>query len=121
MIGYVFFALTVILHPIGQILEKAGMNQIGGITSFKHLFSLETVIKLATNPSIIGGVGLSALGLFFWLGALSTMKVSYLFPFGSMSYILLAVLAYFWLREAITPINWAGIVTIVVGCYLINQ
>tara|TARA_Y100000310_G_scaffold344205_1_gene455711 strand:- start:962 stop:1333 length:372 start_codon:yes stop_codon:yes gene_type:complete len=120
-VGLFFFVLVIILHPIGQILEKTGMMQLPAINSIGQLFQPSMVIKIISNPFIIAGVGLSTLGLFFWLGALSTLKVSYLYPFGALSYIILAILARVILNETINPINWAGIVIIVTGAYLLNQ
>lgn len=120
-VGLFFFSLVIIFHPIGQILEKVGMNQLPAITSIGQLFQPSVLIKIVTNPYIIGGVTISVLGLFFWLGALSTLKVSYLYPFGAISYIILAILARVVLNEVVTPINWVGIMIIVAGAYLLNQ
>lgn len=119
--GLILFGICVVLYPVGQILEKTGMRQIPQITGLGQLLNFNTIFQIFTNPYVLGGIVLSALGLFLWLGAMSTLKISYMFPFGSMSYIILAFLAYFILHEGISPIRWAGIVTVVIGCYLINQ
>lgn len=119
--GLVLFAITLLLQPVGQILEKKGMAQIGQITSISSLVNLHTIWKLATNPYVVAGVLCSAAGLFLWLGALSSMKVSYLYPLGGVSYIVLAVLAHLILKEPITLTNWAGIGVIVIGAFLLNK
>ena len=119
--GLMLFAICIILQPVAQILEKQGMKQIGPITSLGQLFNLLTAWKLVTNPYIVCGLALAALGFFLWLGALSTLNVSYIFPFGSITYIILAVLAVSFLQEDITATRWVGIVVIVLGCYLINR
>ena len=119
-LAYLMFMLTIILQPIAQILEKKGMGQVGVMDSFSKLLSFGTLFKIATNPYIITGVMCSAFGLIMWLGALSNFKVSYLFPFGSVSYIILALLAMIILGEKLALVNWAGIALIVAGCFLIN-
>lgn len=119
--GFALFIFVILLQSVAQILEKYGMMQMGQITNTGQLFSIPTILKIVTNPYIIGGVALSAMGLFLWLGVLSNLKVSYIYPFGAISYILLAVLAHFILKESITPIHGVGICVIVLGCYLINK
>ena len=115
------FAIMVVLQPVGQILEKKGMGQIGSIGGFSHLFNPSTLWRIATNPYVIAGVILSAIGLFLWLGVLSSMNVSYIYPFGAISYIILAFLAYIILGEPISTTKWFGIATIVIGAFLLNQ
>jgi len=117
--GLILFAITIVLYPASQILWKLGMNQIGGIGNTGQL--LHTVLKMVANPYIIVGTFLAVINLIIWLGAISTLKLSYLYPFGSISYLTVTALAYFVLKENITPYQWAGICVIVIGCYLINK
>ena len=117
--GLILFAITVILYPTCQILWKIGMEQVGSVNSTGQL--LHTLFKMATNPYIIGGMALAVVNMVLWLGAISTLNVSYLYPFGSISYLVLTALAYFILKESITPYQLIGICIIVVGCFLVNK
>ena len=119
--GLILFTVCVVLQPVAQILEKYGMKQVGEITSWGQLFSYHTLWKVITNPYIVCGVVLAAALLVLWLGALSTLDASYIYPFGSVAYIILALLAVVFLKESITATHWVGMVVIVCGCYLINQ
>jgi len=119
--GLTLFAITVLFQPVAQLLEKAGLRQIGAITSIGQLFRPSTLLAIVTNPYIVCGVLLSASMLLLWLGALSSLRVSYMFPLGSISYIVMALLAHFFLKEPITASHWAGIFVIVLGCFLINR
>ena len=112
---YVLFALVVILQPAAQILEKHGMNQLGQLT-----LSLSTLIRIVTNPFVVGGAALSATGLLLWLVVLSRGNVSYFYPLGAVSYIVLAGLAWWLLKEPVNPLQWAGIGLIVTGAVLLN-
>ncbi len=120
--GLVLFAICVVLLSVGQLLEKAGMQQVGQINSFSQLTSLDTILRIFTNPYVLGGIALSVIGLFLWLGALSTLRVSYILPLGGgLLYILVGLLAFFILKEEITLTHWIGIGVIIAGCYLINK
>ena len=118
--GYILFAIMVVIQPIAQLLEKHGIGQIGQIEGFSSLLSLHTIGKIVTNPFIVSGVALSALGLFFWLAVLSHFKLNYIYPFGAISYIILLALAFFFLGESITIVKTIGVIVIVAGCILIN-
>lgn len=116
--GLILFAITVILYPASQILWKIGMGQVGSINSAGQL--VYTLFRIASNPYIIAGTILAIVNMVLWLGAISTLNISYLYPFGSISYLALTALAYFLLKEDITLYQWIGICIIVTGCFLIN-
>ena len=120
MFGYALFAIVVIIQPIAQLLEKYGITQIGTINSVNDLFNLHTIKQIVTSPYIMGGVALSACGLFLWIAVLSHFKLNHIYPFGAISYIVLAILAFFFLHEPITVMRGIGICVIVAGCVLIN-
>ena len=114
------FGVVVLLQSVGQVLEKKGMGQVGQIGGLSQLFSVASILKIITNPYVITGVLCSAVGLFLWLGVLSSMNVSYIYPLGAVSYIVLAFLAYAVLGEPVSILRWVGIVTIVGGAFLMN-
>jgi len=118
--GYILFAIMIVIQPIAQLLEKHGIGQIGLIEGFSSLFSFHTIGRIITNPFIVSGAILSAIGLLFWLAVLSHFKLNYIYPFGAISYIVLLALAYFFLGETITAVRAIGVVVIVAGCILIN-
>ena len=118
--GYILFAATVLLQSISQILEKKGISQLGQINGVSDYLSISFLTKAITNPCLLSGVIISAIGLICWLGALSQFKVSYLYSFGAISYMLVAVLAWGLLGESLSLTRWVGIIVIVAGCALIN-
>ena len=117
---YVLFALTMLLQPLSQIFEKLGIMQVGGINSIQDLFRPHTLFRMATNPYVVTGVGLSGVCAIFWLGLLSQWDVSYLYPMGSIAQIVLAVYAFLLLGESFTMLKCLGIVVIIVGTILLN-
>lgn len=119
-IVYFLFAVCIILQPIAQVLERKGMTQIGQINSIGSLFHWSTLLKIVTNPYVVSGVFLSAIALFFWLATLSHWKISYLYPAGALSYLVLAFLAHQFLGEGISIYRWIGMGIIMAGVAVFN-
>ena len=116
--AYLVFGLLLILQSVGWILEKKGIMQI--TTNNPNLFSWDTARLAITNPYLVVGVSCVIMGFFCWLYLLSQFHLSYIYPLGSLLYIIVAILAYFFLGESITVTRIVGIVVIVSGCVLIN-
>jgi len=119
-LAYLFFAMSAIIYPICQILQRIGMKQIGQITTVDQLFKLEILIKVLTNPYIMGAIFALVLNLVLMLVVISNFNVSYFYPFGAIAYIVAAVLALVMLHEPISMTRWMGIVVITLGAILIN-
>lgn len=121
MFAVVLVALCILLGACGQILMKHGMNQVGAINGFSELISPRTLLKVITNWAVVFGVVLYALTLVLWLGAMSTLNVSFMYPLISLGYIVTAVLALVFLKENVTWLRWAGIFVVIIGCFLIGR
>jgi drug/metabolite transporter (DMT)-like permease len=117
----ILVALCIIFGSVGQILMKNGMSRVGEIGGLAGLFNLKTVINIFTNPFVLGGLALYAISSFFWLGAMSNLNVSFMYPLLSLGYILVAIMGAVILREHITLLRWLGIIVVVIGCFLIVQ
>ena len=120
---FALFLVTICIFggALGQIALKKGMNDIQEISSFEELFNPGTLKDIITNPFVIGGVILYAILAFLWLGALSSLNVSYMYPLLSLAYIVTAVFAFFLLEEKIEYTRWIGIICIVIGCFFVTQ
>ena len=67
------------------------------------------------TPWIVCGIGL-LIGFFAsYLTALSWADLTYVMPATSLGYVFMALLAHFWLHEAVSWQRWAGIALITVG------
>lgn len=69
------------------------------------------------------GVGILLLIAFFasYLAALSFADLTYVLPATSVGYILMALLARFFLQEHISPYRWAGIALISLGVGFVTR
>ena len=113
--------ICIVFGAFGQIAMKNGMTQIGKIDSIVQLISPGMLSKMVTNGYVIGGLLLYFIAAFLWLGALSKLEVSFMYPLLSLGYVLTAILAFIIFRENVTLVRWAGIALIVGGCFLISR
>lgn len=122
--GDIVFAMTLVFVCImcaagGQTALKSGMGQVGEIGSLRQLLNLGTLVRIFTNHRVLAGMSLYVISMVLWLGALSNLKLSFMYPLLSLSYVLTAISAFLFLGESLTLINWVGISLVVGGCLLI--
>jgi len=109
--GVTFFAAT------GDSFLSHGMRQVGSVS----LHQLSTVILAVLNPSVALGI-LFLLGFFLcYTTALSWADLTYVLPASSLGYVLLALMAKFWLHEHIASTRWLGIFLISVGVGFVTR
>lgn len=111
--------LSVILNVIGQILFKAGMNQIGSFSfSFANLCPIG--FKLLTNLALMSGLFIYVISTAVWFLVLSRSDVSFAYPLLSIGYIFNSIAAYYFLHEhAFSPMRLIGTLTIMLGVILV--
>lgn len=120
------FVLTLVLVCIlagsaGQILWKYGMSGMGKISGFDDLLRIQTLINIFSNKYILIGLILYALSVVLWLGALSTLDVSFMYPMLSLGYVITSILGIYFFGENVTIIRWFGIALVVIGCFFIKS
>jgi drug/metabolite transporter (DMT)-like permease len=111
--------VCVVFGALGQISMKTGMGQVRQINSFSDLFNPNTIRDIFGNFYVLGGLFFYIVATFLWLGALSTLNVSSIYPLLSLGYVLTAILAIVFLGEVVTSSGWCGIALVVIGCVLI--
>ena len=96
---------------VGDTLLSHGMTQVGPV-SVHHLAMLLGAMR---NLWVVSGI-LCLLGFFAsYLTALSWADLTFVLPSTAFGYVVVALLARFWLHEPVSPYRWAGIVLIVCG------
>ncbi|MDR1475683.1 MAG: EamA family transporter [Holosporales bacterium] len=111
------FQLT--LNAGTQIVLKNGINSLCFGLAEQSWF--EVLFKTATNWYILAGIACYALSFGIWLYLLSKLEVSYLYPMGSISYVLVAVAGRYLLQENLSPARIVGIFVIVIGVCLVAK
>lgn len=122
----IMFALTLVLicvfaGAMGQICWKHGMTSVDKINEIDDLLQLETIFNIFTNKYIVLGLVLYGSAFVLWLGAMSTLDISFMYPMLSLAYVITAILAFVFIGENITMVRWAGIALVVAGCFLIAR
>ncbi len=113
----VIILLGVIFAAVGQVSWKMGMNMIGPLNSV----TASDLFSVLINTYIIAGLIMYGLSTVFWLIALSRMDLSFVYPFISLTYILVLSLSYLVLKESIGLNKIAGSVLIILGLILISK
>jgi drug/metabolite transporter (DMT)-like permease len=111
--------VCVVFGALGQISMKTGMGQVRQINSFSNLSDSNTIRDIFSNSYVLGGLFFYVVATFLWLGALSTLNVSSIYPLLSLGYVLTAIFAIIFLGEVVTSSQWGGIALIAMGCFLI--
>ena len=113
--------ICVLAGATAQLLWKQGMSDLDKINGLGDLLKAETIYEIFTNKFIFFGITLYVISIFLWLGAMSSLEVSYMYPLLSLGYVVTAALAFIFIGENITLLRWAGIVLILSGCFLITR
>lgn len=117
MNAIVIIIIGVIFAAIGQVSWKLGMNQAGQLATI-NLTTLSTVLL---NPYVLLGFAMYGLSTIFWLIALSKKDLSFVYPFISLTYILVLALSNLVLKESIGINKLAGTIIIMVGLIIIAK
>ena len=114
---YLVLAGVALCASIGDSLLSRGMKQVGSIS----LHNLPDIILAVLNPSVALGI-LLLLGFFAcYMTALSWADLTYVLPATSLGYVLLTLIAKFYLHEAVSTTRWLGIVLISAGVGFVTQ
>lgn len=108
-----------IWNTAGQLLFKKSANALPILPGARwrdYGVFLKKVIRL---PGILMGLGCLAIGLIFWLIALSQAALNVVFVLGSMQYILILIASRIFLGEKIDGMRFLGTLFIATGITLV--
>ncbi|MGH9643636.1 MAG: EamA family transporter [Terriglobales bacterium] len=108
---YLVLAGITVFSTLGDSLLARGMKDFGGAS----LHNLPALLLAILNPFV--GVGVLLLLAFFasYMSALSWADLTYVLPATSLSYVLVALIAYIGFHEHISATRWLGIILIAAG------
>jgi len=114
---YLILGLVAVCAPLGDSCLSRGMAAMPAIT-LAHPASL---IAAVFTPWIALGIAL-LIGFFAsYLTALSWADLTFVLPATAFGYVIIALLARFWLQESISLERWAGVVLITLGVGFVAQ
>ena len=108
---YLILAFVSVSVPLGDASLSRGMTRLPSI-SLDHP---ATLIAAIFTPWTALGIAL-LIGYFAsYLTALSWADLTFVMPATALGNVFVALLAHFWLHEAISPLRWLGILLITLG------
>jgi uncharacterized membrane protein len=113
----VIILIGIFFASLGQVFWKIGMNAVGSINSF----TFPDIVSIFSNLYIILGLFMYGLGTLFWLIALSQKDLSYVYPFISLTFLIVLFLSYFVLKEQIGAARIVGTIIIIVGLMVVMK
>jgi drug/metabolite transporter (DMT)-like permease len=116
--------ILVLIHDIilafGHTFIKQGVSCLGD-RSIRSIRGILYFIKYCvTRAKVWLGFSLNTVSFFIWLIILSFADLSLAYPFESMHYIMVTILAKVYLREKVNGLRWAGILLVVTGVAIVS-
>jgi multidrug transporter EmrE-like cation transporter len=109
-----------ILGITGQLMLKQGMGAMGPLSVSAN--SVPMIIwRIITSPWVMGGLLIYGVGTFFWLITLSRIELSVAYPFVSLNQVIIFFIAWFVLREEVSPARAIGVAIICAGMILVAR
>ena len=115
---YILIASTVLLNAASQLLLKTGMSQLEKF-DFQSTNLARYGLDTLTNVYVVLGLLTMTSSMVTHLLSLSRFDVSFVFPFISFAYVIVAVWGVVFLGEQLNLMRYAGIFIILVGTILL--
>ena len=114
---YLVLAGVTLFAAIGDTFLARGMKDVGNVS----LHGLPDLVFSVLNPWVALGI-LFLLGFFAaYMTALSWADLTYVLPATSLGYVLLTLIAKFFLHEQVTTLRWLGVGLISAGVGFVTQ
>ncbi len=115
-----FILFTVLTNAAAQVLLKQGMLSLGPL-SFSAETAIGRIFQIVFNPWVFAGLTMFVISMASHLFVLSKVDLSFAYPFLSLAYVIVAVIAWLLFKEDLGAYKMAGIAFICVGTILIAQ
>ena len=104
---------------LGQLLLKRGVAALGGTAALAMLPKF--ILGAVRSPWICAAIAVQGFGYFLWMIVVSRVKLGVATAsVGGVFYLLLALAAWGFYGEALTTLQWLGIVLITIGVVCVS-
>ena len=117
MTNYLFVFATVILLVYAQLILKFRANVITERMT-NDPSSVQYVINMLFDPFVITALAACFLSLIAWLMAIRRAEIAQVYPFVSLTFVLLPIGASVFLKETLYPLQIVAGIIIVAGVIL---
>jgi uncharacterized membrane protein len=121
VVTFALLITSLVFASVAQLFFKIGMDKMGELSFAPISTAILTVIRIITAPDIILGIFLMLLSGLFWFIVLSRAELSFAYPMISLSYVMVALLSYFYLGEQISLVRWVAIIIIIFGVAILAR
>jgi drug/metabolite transporter (DMT)-like permease len=112
-------AMVSINAVLGQLLLKRGVAALGGTAGLAMLPRF--IVDAVRSPWICAAIAVQGFGYFLWMVVVSRVKLGVATAsVGGVFYLLLALAAWGFYGEALTSVQWLGIVLITIGVVCVS-
>lgn len=118
IINHSYILLTILFAVASQFLMRWQATTIGGMPQ-GLIEKLSFFIGLISNPWILLAFFFTGLSALFWFIAMTKFELSYAYPFVSLNYVLVLILAPFILNESVSPSKVLGTLIIFAGILIL--
>lgn len=108
------------MSSTAHVFLKKGMMTHALILTKPHGLT-NLVLDIGTNAWVLGGMFLHISALVVWLWALSKVDISFAYPFLALGYVLVSIMAWFWLGEELSPMRSLGMGIIIIGIFVLAK
>ena len=108
---YLVLLAVIVFAASGDVALGRGMKAFGAVT----LANVPDLFTALLNPWVILGIMMLILFFASYLTALSWADLTYVLPASAISYVLMVLLAKFFLHENVTVWRWLGVALITAG------
>ena len=115
----IILLVALCFEAIGVVFLSKGLKQIEPASSYHPLEIAKLIGRGAANKTVVLGVLFEALFFAGLLYLMSRADVSFLWPLTSLSFVLTALAAKFYLHEQVSGFRWAGVALILCGVAMI--
>ena len=114
--------VCVLISTFAQLVLKSGANRIH--VAFSAMTGQESLLAQTmalSNPHILIGLSMYAIGAAGWILVLTRVDVSSAYPLISLGFVFTLIFGHLLYGESITASKIAGTLIIMLGCFLIAR
>jgi drug/metabolite transporter (DMT)-like permease len=117
---YVFLLFMVTFGPLGDVFLADGMKKVGALNMQDPASAFHFFTHAFASGTVWLGVLLLLAFFISYTLVLSWADFSFVQPASSLSYVIVALLGHFFLREVVSPMRWTGIALLGLGVLIVG-
>jgi drug/metabolite transporter (DMT)-like permease len=118
---YVFLLFMVTFGPLGDVFLADGMKKVGALNLQDPASLFHFLARTFASGTVWLGVILLLAFFISYTLVLSWADFSFVQPASSLSYVIVALLGHFFLREYVSPLRWMGIALLCLGVLIVGN